>query len=290
MLRHKTKEFSIDGLITRLQIEEEARREDQKDEVLVVSNNNKRFSAILKPTDKQLKNQNRNVVNQIKNGNFSRASYALIDGQQRPPQRNDALIFTCFNCGKPGHMAKKCKSRAKPVGSNAQVNLTDEQFVVMITKINMAGGSDGWWIDTGASRLCYDRAMFKTYMNAEEKKVMLGDAHTTNVAGIGNVELSFTSGKTLILKDVMHVPEIMKNLVSGFLLNKAWFSQSIGADLYAITKNDIFVGKGYATDGMFKLNVELNKISPSVYSYVILIFGMLDFVMLISELFLMHTT
>lgn len=133
--------------------------------------------------------------------------------------------------------------------------------------------------------------MFKTYTNAEDKKVMLEDAYTTNVAGIGDVELNFTSEKTLILKDVMHVPEIRKNLISGFRLNKAGFSQSIGANLYTITKNGIFVGKGCATDGMFKLNVELNKISPYVYSYcVILIFDMLDFVMLISELFLMHAT
>ena len=56
-----------------------------------------------------------------------------------------------------------------------------------------------------------------------------------------------------------------KNLVSGFLLNKAGFNQTIGANLYTITKDGTFIGKGYATDGMFKLNVDLNKISPSVY-------------------------
>lgn len=195
------------------------------------------------------------------------APYAPISRQQPPPQRNDASIFTYFNYGKLGHMAKKCKSRHKPVGSNAQVNLTDEQFIVMTTEINIVCGSDSWWIDISASHhVCYDRAMFKTYTNAEDKKVMLGDAHATNVAGIGNVELNFTSRKTLILKDVMHVLEIRKNLVSGFLLNKAGFSHSIGAYLYTITKNGIFVGKGYATYGMFKLNVELNKISPSIYS------------------------
>ena len=66
--------------------------------------------------------------------------------------------------------------------------------------------------------------MFKTYTNVENKKVLLGDSHTTTVAGTGDVELKFTSGKTLILKDVMHTPEIRKNLVSGFLLNKAGFT------------------------------------------------------------------
>ncbi|XP_050902474.1 uncharacterized protein LOC127114030 [Lathyrus oleraceus] len=151
--------------------EEKARRQDQKDAVLVVSNNNKRFIVVLKPTGKPLKNQNCNVVNRIKNGNPSRVPYAPNVRHQPPPQRNDALIFTCFNCGKSGHVAKKCKSQPKHVGSNAYVNLTGEQFIAMITEINMVGGSDGWWIDIGASRhVCYDRAMFKTYTNVEDKK------------------------------------------------------------------------------------------------------------------------
>jgi len=51
--------------------------------------------------------------------------------------------------------------------------------------------------------------------------------------------------------------------VSGFLLNKAGFEQIIGADMYTITKNGIFIEKGYATDGMFKLNIDMNKISSS---------------------------
>ena len=35
------------------------------------------------------------------------------------------------------------------------------------------------------------------------------------------------------------------------------------SDNYVITKNGLFVGKGYACDGMFKLNVENNKASIS---------------------------
>ena len=109
--------------------------------------------------------------------------------------------------------------------------IAHKSYIAMITEINIIGGSDGWWVDTGASRyVCYDRAMIKTYTNGENKKVLLGDYHTTTVAGTGDVELKFTSARTLILKDVMHTPEMRKNLVSGFLLNKAGFTQTIGAD------------------------------------------------------------
>jgi len=132
----------------------------------------------------------------------------------------------------------------------------------MITEINMVGGYDGWWIDTSASRhVCFDRAMFKTYTTVEDQKVLLGDSHTTEVAGIRDLELKFTSGKTLILKDVMRTPRIRKNLVSGFLLNKAGFEQIIASDTYSITKDGVFVRKGYATDGMFKLNIMNNFFS-----------------------------
>ena len=56
----------------------------------------------------------------------------------------------------------------------------------------------------------------KTYSEAEDKKVLLGDSHTTVVAGTRDVELKFTSGKTIILKEVLHSPEIKKNLVSCY--------------------------------------------------------------------------
>ena len=51
--------------------------------------------------------------------------------------------------------------------------------------------------------------------------------------------------------------------MSSFLLNKASFKQIMESDNYIITKNGLFLGKGYACDGMFKLNIENNKTSTS---------------------------
>ncbi|XP_073223462.1 uncharacterized protein [Cicer arietinum] len=169
--QHKTKEFSLESLITRLRIEEESCKQDQKDE--------------------------------SKNKNGNPPKVPII--RQQSPHRNGLLPhFLCFHCGKEGRMARKCRNKSGPT---QYANLTEDKFIDMITEINLVDGSDGWWVDIDASQhVCYDRAMFKTYTAAEDKKVLLGDSHTTSVACIEDVELIFTFGKTLILKDVMHTP------------------------------------------------------------------------------------
>ena len=126
--------------------------------------------------------------------------------------------------------------------------------------------------------------MFKTYSEAEDKNVLLGDSHTTVVTGTRDMELKFSFEKTVMLKEVLHTPEIRKNLVLGYLLNRARSTQTFGGELYTLTKNNIFVGKGYSTDGMFKLNVEANKFFLLLTCCILLTLGILDFVMLISTL------
>ncbi|GJZ56410.1 pol polyprotein [Tanacetum coccineum] len=100
-----------------------------------------------------------------------------------------------------------------------------------------------WWIDTGETRhVCADM----------------------------NVILKMTSEKELKLTNVLYVLEIRKNLVSGWLLNKFGFSLVFESDKFVLSKNQMYVGRGYAMNGMFKLNVmvvknEINKMNSSAY-------------------------
>ena len=84
--------------------------------------------------------------------------------------------------------------------------------------------------------------------------------------------LKMTTSRFLTLKDVLHVPEIQKNLVSGSLLSKNCFKLVFESDNFSLFKSGMYVGKGYWSNGLFKMDVmtvfptiDNNKGTSSVY-------------------------
>ena len=84
----------------------------------------------------------------------------------------------------------------------------------------------------------------------------MGNSSIARAAGIGKVILKMTSGKELhvTLNNVLHVPEIRKNLIAGSLMLKNGFKLVFESNKFVITKAGMYVGRGYMIDGMFKLN------------------------------------
>jgi len=73
--------------------------------------------------------------------------------------------------------------------------------------------SVGWFRDSSASVYIHkDRAQFKSYEKVIDKKVLMGNHFVAKVLGQGTIELQFTLGKNLTLKNVLHVPEIRRIL------------------------------------------------------------------------------
>ncbi|GKB81901.1 retrovirus-related pol polyprotein from transposon TNT 1-94 [Tanacetum coccineum] len=95
---------------------------------------------------------------------------------------------------------------------------------------------------------------FRAVDNGE--KLYMGNYATANIKGEGDVIRKMTSEKELKSTNVLYVMEIHKNLVSGWLLNKFGFRLVFEFDKFVLSKNHMYVGKGYALNGMFKLNVK----------------------------------
>ena len=83
----------------------------------------------------------------------------------------------------------------------------------------------------------------------------MADEGSKAILGSGVVCITFTSGKTISLFDVLYVPKVRKSLVSSGLLNCMGYKQVIESNKYVLSKCGIFVGFGYYCDRVFKLNV-----------------------------------
>ncbi|XP_075112339.1 uncharacterized protein LOC142182195 [Nicotiana tabacum] len=166
----------------------------------------------------------------------------------------------CYECNKPGHKKKDC-SILKRKKSRGNQGASKDNFVAMISEINVIENDNSWWIDTGATKyVCSDRSFFKSLTSVDDGTVLyMGNSSTVEVKGMGQVKLKFTSVKMLILNDVFYVPSVRKVLVFGSLLNKHGFKQVFEANKFILSKGGVFVGQGYYANSMFKLNVIINN-------------------------------
>lgn len=58
-----------------------------------------------------------------------------------------------------------------------------------------------------------------------------------------------TSGMVNTLTNVKHVPDMMKNLISGSLMSKHGFGIHFESDKLILRKNGVFIGKGFVKSG-----------------------------------------
>ena len=253
-LMFKNKEMTLEALFFKLNVEEEnrARNKSAKTSYMAKANimEHGQSSKMKKSKDKWSSNQKGKGVKLGPKGAIAKKPLEKFQG-------------TCFNCNKFGHRASECR---KPMQPRAHAHMTevvtggvhDMNLSAMVSEVNMVGSNpQEWWIDTGATRhVCCDRRMFTTLEPVSNgEKVFMGNSATSDVAGIGKVVLKMTSGKELTLNNVLFVPEIRKNLVSGSLLIRHGFRMVFEADRVTLSKAGMYVGKGYMTDGLFKMNV-----------------------------------
>ena len=57
-------------------------------------------------------------------------------------------------------------------------------------------------------------SFFKNYQHSSEGSVTLRNNSTAQMLGVRDIDLKMTFGKILALKEVRHVPEVRRNLIS----------------------------------------------------------------------------
>ncbi|GJZ30954.1 zinc finger, CCHC-type containing protein [Tanacetum coccineum] len=195
---------------------------------------------------------------------------------------------TCWKCGKSEHLKKDCKggnvgNKANGSGINGSVdgstnslnsqNMFNKSFqVYYVTYVSEAyfvqDDDVAWWVNSGATvHVCKDRCWFKTYESLKDGSIIyMGNESTALVHGRSCVDLRFSSEKIVYLFNVLHVPNIRKNLDSSSVLNNCGYKQVIESNKFLLSKHGVFIGFGYLSNQMFRLNIVNDNIGSAYMS------------------------
>jgi len=141
----------------------------------------------------------------------------------------------CHYCGKEGQWKKDChKPRSDEAASGT--NNTAREFT-FLAETHEESPSKGWIIDSGAGQhLCGDRSQFSTYSDiSSEQAITIADGTKIQAKGQGEIE-KLTTGGSIILTDVWHVPEIGGNLMSVSRMVDSGYKVEFGPIACAISK------------------------------------------------------
>ncbi|CAN1352537.1 Retrovirus-related Pol polyprotein from transposon TNT 1-94, partial [Linum perenne] len=264
-LKHKKRDMTLEELIGHMKIEE-ANKQKDKD---VISN-----SLSVKANIVESRNSDRKIkaANQSKRPAWKNKNHTSF---KRPGYNQEPSKAGCYVCGRTGHKAYQCHHRKggnSSQGPRPQANIIEAEqktFAAMITEVNNAEGKAEWIIDSGATKhFCSDKEQFTEFEAVNTGEVVyMGNASSAQIKGKGKITLKLTSGKILSLSNVAFVPSLRRNLISAGLLIKAGMKLVLEADKLVISKNGIFVGKGYLSNGLFIVDASVlineNAVSSS---------------------------
>ncbi|KAH9656699.1 hypothetical protein KPL70_022787 [Citrus sinensis] len=224
-LLHSKENITLEELQKHLVIEEEIRSRESKDK------------------------HDYTKVNVVEASKFSK-NFKVKNDKKFKKSSTQKFSGNCFFCGKKGHRQSDCRFKKKKEEVNSHkanvienkseeiCAMVSEMQIGMITETNMAKTkSYDWWLDSGAT------------------------IHVSIVVGKGVVEINFTSGKKVTLYNVFHVPSVRKNLISASCMCKHGLKIVLEGNTCIVSKNGLFVGKGYSCDGMYKLSINNNNIN-----------------------------
>ena len=172
----------------------------------------------------------------------------------------------CFKCKQSGHWKGDCPLlKTENNGGMSHALVVETCLAVLSTST--------WCVDTGTTdHVCISLQGFQETRKLSDGEITISLGDTTKVVAVavGDVCLSFSRNKTMVLKNCLYVPTFRKNLISVSMLIKDGYSVSFD-DKVVIKKNKHFICSGALVSNLYIINpieptvkpMEINNTSPN---------------------------
>ena len=100
---------------------------------------------------------------------------------------------------------------------------------------------------------------FTTYDAKRTGQVQIGNDFADDIKGVGDIKLQFHSGATFVLKNVQHVPKLIKSLILAGQLDDKGYTCIYGDNSWKISKGSLVVARGTKSGTLYMLHVNFVK-------------------------------
>ncbi|KAK1696564.1 hypothetical protein QYE76_013261 [Lolium multiflorum] len=128
--------------------------------------------------------------------------------------------LSCFTCGEACHFSKDCPQRTDCKKKAKQVN------TVTARNADRYGN------------------LFTVFLVARDSSVLMGNRSHSSVRGVGTVDLKFSSGKIVQLRNMQHVPTMNKNISKRQRIAKSFGDDFI---MYLVDDTPTSIAETYAS-------------------------------------------
>nr|KYP40338.1 Retrovirus-related Pol polyprotein from transposon TNT 1-94 [Cajanus cajan] len=165
---------------------------------------------------------------------------------------NKSKTIECWNCGKTGHYKNQCRSASKKqeVKDEANVATTSGGGDALICSLE--NKEESWVIDSGASfHATSQKELFENYVSGNLGKVYLGNEQSCEIVGKGVVKIKL-NGSVWELKNVRHIPDLTKNLISVGQLASDGYTTIFQGEQWKISKGAMTIARGKKSGTLYK--------------------------------------
>nr|KAK3012726.1 hypothetical protein RJ639_009559 [Escallonia herrerae] len=184
--------------------------------------------------------------------------------RSRGKSKSKGKTIVCWNCNKEGHKKNDCTEPKKKKGAGGRqsddeganmVSSNEWTYDDLCLSATVDDNSKVWYVDSGASIHCTPhRDCFSNYVHGDYGHVTVGNGYRCNIIGKEKVKIKLSNGGTLVLKDVRHIPELQKNLISVSGLDREGYFVAFGEKQWKVTKGSMVVARGERVGTLYTLS------------------------------------
>jgi hypothetical protein len=161
----------------------------------------------------------------------------------------------CWNCGKKGHLKKDCRAPKKQRDGqqerNQEANVIGDvlQDALILSVDNIF---KSWVVDSGASfHATPHRKHILDYVQGDFGQVHLGDDAPCKIVEMGKVKIKQRNGNQWLLKEVRHIPDLRKNLISTGQLASEGCISIFTDKTWKVIKGSLVIAKGEKVGALY---------------------------------------